>query len=202
LFSDQIATTDILDLRHVVSPNGFDSQTLLQANLDKLLKGQLRSNWKRSGGAPQGTFVSYEDKISATPAGLGVTKLDAPDGIRMIFSDAAVQQPVELICQPSSSTVTPPASVAQALSWGLTVGSYILSQKAGSQWSAEASDGDNSGDQIQVPIIGFKSTVGSDGDQVRFLNEVPATGSGAVSSGGYTLTSITEDLSNVEVGDT
>lgn len=202
LFADQVARTDVLDLRHVVSPSGFDSQTLLQANLDKLLKGQLRANWKRSGGAPQGTFVSYEDKISATAAGLGVTKLDAPDGIRMIFSDAAVQQPVEFICWPNTSQVISPATAPASVPWALGISSSILSQQSGNQWSAEASDGDNSGDQIYIPIASFKNTVGLDGDQVRFLNEVPATGSGAVSSGGNTLTSITQDLSKVEVGDT
>lgn len=49
LFSDQIAATDILDMRHVVNPNGFDYAALLKGNLDKLLQGeapsQLEADW-------------------------------------------------------------------------------------------------------------------------------------------------------------
>src|SRR5690606_27114215 len=83
-FSDQIAKSDILDLRHVVNPNGFDYDTLLKGNLDKLLRGQLRANWKRSGAGPQGPLTLRQDKISATPAALGVSKLDQPDNLREI----------------------------------------------------------------------------------------------------------------------
>jgi hypothetical protein len=194
LFSDQITTTDILDLRHAVNPNGFNYQTLLQSNLDKLLKGQLRANWKRSGTAPQGIFVSYEDKISATPAGLGVTKLDAPDGIRMIFSDAVVQQPVEFICQPDAAPVIPPAHPPATVPWGLGIDSYILNQSVASEW--------NAGDQIQLQISKFKTAIpGADGDQIRFLNEVPASGATGAATGVYTLTDSSGNFSNVEVGD-
>ena len=87
LFADQIAFTDILDLRHIVNPNGFDYRAMLQSSLDHLLRGQLRATWKRSGSGTQGPFVFYEDKISATTPGLGVTGLDAPDRIRMVFSE-------------------------------------------------------------------------------------------------------------------
>ena len=37
LFSDQIAKTYILDLRHSVNPNGFDYEALLKTNIDKLV---------------------------------------------------------------------------------------------------------------------------------------------------------------------
>ena len=48
LFSDQVASTDILDLRHVVKP-AWDYDSLLRSNLDRLLKGQLRATWKNDG---------------------------------------------------------------------------------------------------------------------------------------------------------
>lgn len=179
LFSDQIAQTDILDLRHIVNPNGFNYDTLLKNNLDKLVRGQLRSNWKRSGGGPQGPFIFYQDKISASAAGLGITKVDAPDGIREVFSDAAVQQKVEVLCTPFSAPVISPTSQPVGTAWSLTINANTTSQKVGAQWSAEAILSDGSGDVIVIPIAQFKNTVpGADADQIRFVNDAVA---GAVS---------------------
>ncbi len=174
LFSDQIATTDILDLRHFVNPNGFDYETLLKSNLDKLLRGQLHSNWKRSGGGPQGTFVSYQDKISASPAAVSsaVTKVDSPDGIRLAFSDAAMTQKVEVIVKPRPNTVTSPTQEPVGSTWSLAINAVTNSQKAANQFSAETAPADGTGDTIIVSIAQFKTSLpGSDGDQVRFLND-------------------------------
>jgi len=192
LFSDQVALTDILDLRHVVTPNGVDYRATLQSNLDKLLKGQLRANWKRSGSGTQGTFVLYEDKISATPAGLGITKIDAPDRIRMIYSDASAQQPVEIICTPYTGVVVS-GSQPVASNWSLNVISATTTRQAlGDNWSADTSEpADNtdptgrSGDRIRIPVAPFKNTTpGADADQVRLLNEVPLSSSTGVSTVG------------------
>lgn len=174
LFSDQIAATDILDIRHLVNPNGFDYETLLRGNLDKLLRGQLRSNWKRSGGGPQGTFVSYQDKISASPAAISsaVTKVDAPDGIRLAFSDAAMTQKVEVIVKPRPNTVTSPTTEPVGSTWSLAINAVTDSQKTANQFSAEAAPADGTGDTIVIPIAQFKTSLpGSDADQVRFLND-------------------------------
>jgi len=159
MFSDQIAKTDILDLRHVVNPNGFDYQALLKANLDKVLRGQLRSTWKRTGGGPQGPFVSYQDKLSATPGALGVTKLDAPDGIRQIFSDAAALQPVII-------PISAPTSTGPALSIGGTLGAAFntvtINHPSGS--------GFQPADVITIPLNLFQNSLaGSDSDQVRLI---------------------------------
>lgn len=205
LFSDQIAATDILDLRHVVNPNGFDYTTILQANLDKLLKGQLRANWKRSGGGPQGTFVHYEDKISSAAAGLGVTKLDTPDNIRLIYSDAAVQQKVEVLCTPFTAAVIIPASQPVGTSWSLTINALTTRQRAGNQWDTELLDGDGLGDRIKITVSQFKNTLpGSDGDQARLLNEVPASGTSGSSAGGAVFTDVTVNFQTlgVQAGDT
>ena len=198
LFSDQITGTDLLDLRHVVNPSGFDYQSLLQSNLDKLLRGQLRSTYKRSGADPRGTYVSYQDKISATPpAILGITALDGPDDIRLTFSDAAIQQKVEVICTPASSVpITPPTPVFA--SWDLELTVNALVQQSANVWSV--------GDQIQIPVNQFQtpSLPGSDADQVRILNEVPVASSNGASFGTYQFTDSSADFVNslVYVGDT
>lgn len=204
IFSDQIAATDILDLRHIVNPSGFDYQTLLSANLDKLLKGQLRANWKRSGGGPQGAFVFYEDKVSSSAAGLGVTKLDSPDNVRMVFSDAAVQQKVEVLCTPFTAPVIIPAQQPVGTSWSLTINALATRQRAANQWDTELVDNDGLGDRIKVTVAQFKNTVpGADSDQIRFLNEVPAESAFGTSTGSTTFTDTTEDFlqPGVESGD-
>lgn len=205
LFADQIATTDLYDLRHIVNPNGFDYHTMLAASLDKLMKGQLRSSWKRSGGGPQGTFLFYEDKLSSTPAGLGVTKIDSPDNIRMIFSDAAVQQPVEVICTPSAGAVVPPAVAPVGATWSLATNASATRQRTSNQWDTELSDGDGLGDRIQISVAQFKNTVpGADADQVRLLNEVPVSGTTGQALSATTFTMAATDFPQAGVlpGDT
>jgi len=159
MFADQVAKTDILDLRHTVNPGGFDHAGLLKNNLDKLLRGKLRSTWKRSGGGPQGPFVQYLDAIS-TSAPLGVTKLlDTPDGIRTIWGDPAALQPVVI-------PVISPATVNSALSIGGVLGnsfSSVVVNHAGSAGFQQA-------DVITIPKSLFTvSFPGSDSDQVRLI---------------------------------
>jgi len=166
LFADQIAKTDILDLRKSVNPNGFDYDTLLQTNLDKLLRGSLRANWKRSGAGPQGPFVSYQDKISNSAAALGVTKLDGPDNIRQIFSDAAAQQQVTVYMKVPIGSGT---AEDTAEPWGLSLSSTTNNSTAGQF---------NPADVITIPIAQFKTGLpGSDADQVRFLGSGDSTNS-------------------------
>lgn len=153
LFADQIAKTDILDLRHVVNPNGFNYSTLLDEGLNQLLRGELRANWKRSGGGPQGSFVAYQDKVSSSVAALGVTKLDSPDNIRQVWSDASYLQPVEFIATPAGADIS-----TQSFDLGLT-GTRTFT----------TTDRFSPGDVLTIPIAQFKSTVpGSDADQVQF----------------------------------
>lgn len=150
LFADQIAKTDILDLRHVVNPNGFDTQSLLDGALDQLLRGDLRANWKRSGGGPQGSYVAYQDKISSSAPALGVTKLDSPDGIRQVWSDASYLQPIEFIAKPGANMAT---------TWPLSLSG-----------TSTSGAGFVAGNVLTIPISQFKLTVssGADGDQIQF----------------------------------
>ena len=161
LFADQIAFTDILDLRHSVNTNGFNYESLLQSNLDKLLRGTLRANWKRTGAGPQGPYVVYQDKLSQSPPALGITELDAPDGIRQIFSDAAVIQKVETVIQPTGAI--PPVSVS-GTGYSLAIPCTQTVQGSSSKFSA--------GDSFTFPIATLQSTVsGGDVDQIRWVND-------------------------------
>jgi len=163
LYSDQIANSDILDLRHLVNPNGMDFDALLKSNLDKLLRGQLRANWKRSGGGPQGSFVHYQDAIQSAAVSLGVTQLDAPDNIRMVFSDAATIQPVELVAQPFGSPYAGPGQAINA-TWSLSLTVNTTLQTVGQQFTA--------GDTIVIPVNQLKNGLQAGAtDQVRWLND-------------------------------
>ncbi len=198
LFADQIAGTDIMDCRHLVNPNGFDYTGLLQGNLQALLEGQLRSTWKRSGAGPQGSFVHYQDKISSSPAALGVTKLvDSPDHIRLGFSDAALQQKVAVMVVAHGSTVTSPATASIGTTWGLGLSATTTTQRVANQFNGESAPAAADGDQILIPIAQFKSSLpGGDTDQVRFVNDgitgavtVRVDGSGApLDPSKYTVT--------------
>jgi hypothetical protein len=162
LFSDQIAVTDILDLRHAVNPNGFNYPVVLQANLDKLLRGHLRANWKRTGAGPQGPFVPYQDMLGVS-AGTGITKLDVPDGIRYIFSDAAVPQKVELLLEADGSAA--PALVSDV--W--TPGNYLSVYQT---YAGAPAASFSAGDTLSLTVADLKAGLpGGDSDQVRWIND-------------------------------
>jgi hypothetical protein len=202
LFADQVTNTDILDLRHAVNPGGFDYQSLLLSNLDKLFKGQLRSNWKRSGTDPRGSFVFYEDLVSSAPPAIsGITALDAPDHFRLAFSDAAVQQPIEVVCRPTTGATYPITTQTPlpSIGWDMEVSSNTLKQAANAIWTSEATDGDGTGDQIQIPITQFQTQTlpGADADQARFLNEVPVASSNGTSFGSTQFVDPTVDFSKL-----
>lgn len=162
LFADQVTHTDILDLRHAVNPNGFDYQALLRYNFDKLLKGDLHTNWKRAGTTSVlGPVLNYQDKITAGGVSLGITKIDSPDGIRMVYSDAITVQPVELIL--AAKTGFPPQNYS--VTWGLTLEANRTSVDPGvAQFQP--------GDVIVVPVAQLKNSLpAGDADQARWCNE-------------------------------
>lgn len=176
LFSDQIVGTDILDLRKSVNPNGFDYSALLHSNLDKLLRGQLRANWKYTGsssGGPQGVFIPYQDVFRS-----GGSVLDAPDGIRTVFSDAAVVQPVEIVVTPRSSATTAGTPQDIQVTWGL----QLQAQAAGRDPAPAFGNGTgtsstantfSAGDIIRIPSAQLKNGLQSgSASQVRWLTDV------------------------------
>lgn len=108
LFADEIAETDILDLRRAVNPGDWDYQRLLQHNLAALAENSLRSAWKRSGaGSSEGVTVTAVDYLLAdgtTAVPNQTDALDGPDGIRTVFSDAAsLQRDVTLLLDNEAS---------------------------------------------------------------------------------------------------
>lgn len=108
LFSDEIDSTDILDLRHGVNTNDWDYNRLLSHNVAELLKGNLRSAWKQSAtGDTQGPVVHEVDYMYAGNAALVpnyTEAVDGTDGVRTVFSDAAVVQPEVTILLDNDAT--------------------------------------------------------------------------------------------------
>jgi hypothetical protein len=96
LFSDQVAAHDILDLRRTVTQGEWDYHSLLVSNLSRLFRNQLRTSYKQSGvtgGDVEGTVIPEVDYLYAAGANPSATEaLDGFDGIRTVFSDAAVAQ--------------------------------------------------------------------------------------------------------------
>lgn len=159
LFSDQVASTDILDLRHTLVADA-DWKTLLRQNFDALLRGQLLSSWKKTGGGVQGPVCLYQDKVSSTST-LGLTKLDTPDNFRTVWSDSSVVQKVVAYVRPAPAPIG--SSTPVQVSWGQTVAVNCSLQSLPNQFRA--------GDILTIPILQFKSGLGLDTDQVRFVND-------------------------------
>ena len=93
LYADQITSTDILDMRHSVAAK-FDYDSILKTNFIELLKGNLRSTWKRFGSTNSaGPVTFYGDRITDSTVFVGgLTALDAPDGNRRMWSDSVTTQ--------------------------------------------------------------------------------------------------------------
>jgi hypothetical protein len=91
LYADQVASSDILDLRHSIA-NKFDYESILKTNVVEMLKGSLNSTWKSLGaGLSRGSVALYGDAIASSSVD-GLNLLDAPDGNRRTWSDAIVTQ--------------------------------------------------------------------------------------------------------------
>lgn len=106
LWSDQICSSDIYDLRHGVNLGDWDYDRILTHNLYSLLENRLHSTWKiSSGGGTKGTVVQevsflYAEGSVAVPS--QTSAVDGPDGIRTVFSDAAtIQTDVTVLCDNS-----------------------------------------------------------------------------------------------------
>ena len=173
LFADQVVATDILDLRHVVSES-FDYGTMLKTNLTELLKGNLRTAWKRYGStAVAGAIVLYGDRITDSSVFVGgLSRLDGPNGNRRAFSDAVVTERYSaaatvpsdagLIGDVLTKTVAP---YTFTITWEnatvLPGGGLRLNGGVDWWWN---------GDQIRVHISDFQTGLPvSDADQVRFV---------------------------------
>ena len=90
LYSDQIARQDVMDLRHSVLPVNYES--LLQSSVMDVLSNQLNTTFKTSANGSDSKGVVIEE-VSVLGGSYNHTqRMDAPDGIRTIWSDASVYQ--------------------------------------------------------------------------------------------------------------
>jgi hypothetical protein len=93
LYADQIHEKDLLDMRHAVTLGQWDYQSMLEGAVSDVLFGRMRSSYKQNSVNAYCKGVSYEEVsyLSATSANR-VHQMDAPNGFRDTWSDAAVPQ--------------------------------------------------------------------------------------------------------------
>jgi hypothetical protein len=160
LFSDQVVNTDILDLRHLVG-HDVDYRTLLTNNLNRLAQGQLATTWKQTGlGNVQGPYVEYLDRL-----GFGLspsTSIGAGDNHRILWSDAAVTQPGNIIvCKAPASSDIPTQCDENFI---LTAYAEALVASA-NHWGSD--------DSISIRLNAFNTVPNS----VRFVSNTEKAGS-------------------------
>lgn len=109
-YADQVDRNDILDLRRGINPGDWDFQRLLAHNVASLAKGELRTAWKQSGaGDSEGVSAHEVDYLHADGAIANPNHtevLDGPDGIRTVWSDAAVIQSDVTLLLDDDATLT------------------------------------------------------------------------------------------------
>lgn len=174
LFADQIASTDILDLRHSVADK-FDYTEILKTNVVELLKGNLRSTWKRYGSTNSaGSVVLYGDRITDSSIFVGgLTRLDAPDGNRRTWSDAPVTQRfvIPVVVPNNASNLGDQLSITVppytgAITWLAAAPTHPPASRLSgglypSWWN---------GDEIRLNLSAFQTGLpASDLNQVRFV---------------------------------
>ncbi len=124
-YNDKIDPSDIIDLRHAVSPGGFDYASLLQGAFNKLVNGRLHTTPKLipTNGSRFGTKLLYLDEISSVtnPAG---NIIAIADDYRTLFSDASLQQTI--VSSPISRTSKNPTSPSGTGSSWTVQDSYTL----------------------------------------------------------------------------
>ena len=95
LYADQIAPTDILDMRRSVNFGDWDYARLLQKGISALVQNNLRTAFKQSGTGgdsigPVTTEVSYFSATVSPPN--HVAQVDGSNGLRTVWSDSAALQ--------------------------------------------------------------------------------------------------------------
>lgn len=174
LFADQITATDILDLRHSVADK-FDYDSILKTNLMELLKGNLRSAWKRYGSTnSSGPVIFYGDRITDSSIFVGgLTRLDAPDGNRRAFSDAITTQRMNVPATiPSNASVIGDSLQVPVNPYNVTVTWNVASPGHGTglRLSGGLYPSWWNGDQIKIAIAPFYAGLpAADINQVRFV---------------------------------
>ena len=100
LYADQVVNSDVLDLRRGLNFGDWDYERILLHNVAAIARGDLRTTWKQNGagGDSQGPTLHAVDymyamaSIDAAAVPDHADIVDGPDGVRKIWSDAAVIQ--------------------------------------------------------------------------------------------------------------
>lgn len=173
LFADQVTMTDVLDMRHSVADK-FDYSSILDTSLISLLKGNLRTSWKRYGSTNSaGPVILYGDRITNGSIFVGgLSHLDAPNGNRRIWSDAVMTERYDVaITVPSNTSIlnselvlaVPPYTVNVTWETAASGHGQGFRLKGGIPWWWN-------GDVLRLSLSSFKVGLpSSDADQVRFV---------------------------------
>lgn len=108
-YADQITKDDVLDMRHAINFGDWDYGRLLENSVRDLLTNNLRTTHKQAGSGSNSVGMKVEE-VSIMTGGIGETSVyanivDAPNGIRTIWSDSATMQPdVSFLIDPTIAT--------------------------------------------------------------------------------------------------
>jgi len=105
-YADEVHAQDFLDMRHAVRVGEWDYQSLLVGAVSDLIGNKLRTTQKQNslGSDSRGVVVEEVSLLHHTAVN-NTHKLDAPNGIRNVWSDTAVPQyGITLYLDPSVST--------------------------------------------------------------------------------------------------
>jgi hypothetical protein len=119
LWHNIIAIQDVMDLRHGISPVGWDYEEILEKNFQWLLDNDLRTDIDTTsiGGGVSGHTVLFANEIGVLP-GDGVITGDTPgaefigefDAARRSFSDRSIFETIVLAIPAPGGTWTPGAT--------------------------------------------------------------------------------------------
>jgi hypothetical protein len=174
LYADQITKTDIMDLRHSVA-HKFDYSSILKTNLIELLRGNLRTSWKRYGSTNSaGVVTFYGDRITDGSIFVGgLSRLDGPSGNRKTWSDAVITERYNVPVQVPSNATALNANLQIAVAPYTINVQWITAAPAhppGFRLSGSVSRWFN-GDKIRVNIGSFQAGLPiTDSNQVRFVS--------------------------------
>ncbi len=173
LYADQVAKTDIMDMRHSVAPK-FDYSSILKTSLTELLRGNLRTTWKRFGSTNSaGVVALYGDRVTDGSVFVGgLSRLDGPNGNRRAWSDAAIAERYDVPVQvPTNSTALNAAVQVQVAPYTVNVQWVAAppSHPPGFRLNGTVPWWFN-GDQIKLSISNFQAGMpATDADQARFV---------------------------------
>ena len=109
LYADQIASQDVLDLRHSVTLGEWDYNRILENAVRDLLVNEMKTTFKQAGSGSNSVGKKVEE-VSVLVSLSGESRnyanvVDAPDGIRTLWSDAPVmQRDVTFLVDPTTAT--------------------------------------------------------------------------------------------------